>query len=203
MPRDTPAPLTAMQKVQLASARQKLKLDTAKARQVEEVVSASDIKLNQFGRPIVGYEDMPELEEADAALFHIEFERLACPHAAVAKYRPGYGPKSQTRKHAKDCWYFYETGVELLFALCTAGAADGPAPEVLDLISTDKFKARDAMEGLVRFLMLEHAAKKDAAPLRGTTVEKLKVKSDIELAEIRESLDRRFEAKGTRTWEHI
>ena len=77
MPRDTPAPLTAMQKVQLASACQKLKLDTAKARQVEEVeefeefeefVSASDIKLNQFGRAIVGYEDMPELEEADAEL---------------------------------------------------------------------------------------------------------------------------------------
>lgn len=45
MPRDTPAPLTAMQKVQLASARQKLKLDTARARQVEEIAKDHDVRI--------------------------------------------------------------------------------------------------------------------------------------------------------------
>lgn len=71
MPRDTPAALTAMQKVQLASARQRLKIDSAKARAVEEVERDADVKLNRFGRPIAAYEDMPELEESDKTLLRL------------------------------------------------------------------------------------------------------------------------------------
>ena len=62
MPRDTPTVQTVMQKIQLQSARERLKLDAARARQVEEIARDSDIKFNQFGRPIVAYEDMPELQ---------------------------------------------------------------------------------------------------------------------------------------------
>lgn len=197
MPRDTPAPLTAMQKVQLASARQKLKLDTAKARQVEEIVSASDIKLNQFGHPIVRYEDMPELDAGDMDILTLEFERLACPHWAVAKYRPGFGPKNNLRKLSRDSWYFYETGRDILFAVAEA-VRSGRMPDLLDDLSVDRIDISDAMSGLMAFLLLETEAKKEAALLHRTTVEKLDAKNTAELAEIRKSLDKRFEAMSKR-----
>lgn len=192
MPRDTPPPLTAMQKIQLASARQKLRIDTAKAKEIEDFVDP-DIKLNQFGRPIVSYAEMPELEEADQALLDIEFERLACPHWAVAKYRPGFGPKNETRKLSRDSWYFYETGQTILRAVLKAAVED-TIPDFMEKLSDETFDMDKALGSLVVYLEVEDAAKTEAAILHRTTVEKMDRKNKVELAEIRKSLEARYEA---------
>ena len=193
MPRDTPTVQTAMQKIQLQSARERLKLDAARARQVEEIARDSDIKLNQFGRPIVAYEDMPELQESDKVLQTIEFERLACPHWAVAKYRPGFGPKNELRKLSRDSWYFYETGQAILRAMVLA-VTDGRMPDLFEQLSTEELNVDDAVTGLTVYLALEDEAKMEAAILHRTTVEKLDGKNKIELAEIRKSLIKRYAA---------
>lgn len=193
-------PASKLQRLQLASARQKLKLDTAKARQVEEVVSASDIKLNQFGRPIVSYEDMPELEKSDNVLLHIEFERLACPHWAVAKYRPGFGPKNDLRKLSRDSWYFYETGQAILRALVGAVISD-KIPDLLEQLSSPTLDMHHAINGLVAYLELENEAKYEAAILHRTTIEKMGIKDANELADIRKSLDTRYAAINKRNRE--
>lgn len=189
--------LTAMQKVQLASARQRLKLDTAKAREIEEVVSAKDVKLNQFGRPIVAYEDMPELEEADMKLMTQQFQQLACPHWAVAKYRPGFGPKNDLRKRSRDSWYFYETGRDILYAVAEA-AQSGRMPNLLDDLSTDEIDVKHAMSGLLAYLLLEHDTKVEAAVLHRTTVEKMDLKDKAQLAEIRRDIEKRYAAMAKR-----
>lgn len=185
--------MTAMQKIKLAAARERLKLDAAKARMIEEVASEKDVKLNQFGREIVSYEDMPELNEADQFLLNLEFERLACPHWAVAKYRPGFGPKNDLRKLSRDSWYFYETGQDILRALAKA-ALDETIPDLLEKLSTDSFNVADAYKGLAAYLELEDEAKKAAVILHRTTVEKLDAKNAVELAKIRKSLDVRYDA---------
>lgn len=200
MPRDTPSPLTALQKIQLASARERLKLDAAKARQVEEIASEKDVKRNQFDRTIVAYEDMPELNEADQSLLMIEFERLACPHWAVAKYRPGFGPKNDLRKLSRDSWYFYETGQEILGAVIKA-VIDEKVPDLLKILSTDTLDVEKAFSGLVAYLDLELKAKKEAALLHRTTVEKLDAKNKVELAKIRKDLDARYAACHKRNHE--
>ena len=192
MLRDTPPPLTAMQKIQLASARQKLRIDTAKAKELEEAVDP-DIKLNQFGRPIVAYADMPELEEADQTLLDIEFERLACPHWAVAKYRPGFGPKNETRKLSRDSWYFYDTGQTILRAVLKA-VIDETFPDFLEKLSDETFDMGQALGGLIAYLTLEDDAKMEAAILHRTTVEKMNAKNQVELAEIRKGLEKRYKA---------
>ena len=187
----------ALEKIKLASARQKLKIDTAKAKQVEEIVADKDIKLNQFGRPIVSYEDMPELEPSDMALINIEFERLACPHWAVAKYRPGFGPKNELRKLSRDSWYFYETGRDILHALMLA-VLSGRMPDLFEEISTDEIDVRDAAEGLAAFLELEDEARREAAVLHRTTFEKMNAKSKAERVKIRADIDKRYEAISRR-----
>ena len=193
MPRETPSPMTAIQKLKLASARERLKIDAAKARAVEEIARDQDIKLNQFGRPIIAYADMPEIEEADQVLMQIEFERLACPHWAVAKYRPGFGPKNDLRKLSRDSWYFYNTGQSILKALLGAVIED-KIPDLLAQLSTDTLDMEDAIHGLVAYLALEDEAKKEAVILHRTTVEKLDAKNAVKLAKIRKSLDLRYEA---------
>jgi hypothetical protein len=185
-------PISKLQRLQLASARQKLRIDTAKAKELEESVDP-DVKRNQFGRAIVAYEDMPELQASDRILLHTEFERLACPHWAVAKYRPGFGPKNDLRKLSRDSWYFYETGQAILRALIGA-VIDEKIPDLLDQLSTDNFNVTDAFNGLLAYLELEDAAKKEAVILHRTTVEKLEVKDKAELAKIRKSLDLRYDA---------
>jgi len=197
MPRDTPSPLTALQKIQLASAREKLKIDAARARAVEEEAGPKDVKCNQFGHPIVPFEEMPELEPADMELLSIEFKRLACPHWAVKKYRPGFGPKNELRKLSRDSWYFYETGRDILKAVSDAVLSER-MPDLLKDLSTEGHNVADAMAGLLKFLVLEDDAKQEAAVLHRTTVEKLDAKNAAELAEIRKSLDKRFDAISKR-----
>ncbi len=187
------APLTAMQKVQLAAAKERLKIDAAKARAVAEVERDSEAKLNQFGREIVSYEDMPELDESDQALLHLEFERIACPHWAVAKYRPGFGPKNKLRKLSRDSWYFYETGQTILRAVFIALKEDR-IPNLLEALSSETLDMEEAFNGLSAYLMLEDEAKMEAAVLHRTTVEKLDAKNKVELAKIRKDLDARFSA---------
>ena len=189
-----------MQKIQLQSARERLKIDAAKARMIEDTASDSDVKLNQFGRPIVSYEDMPELNEADKVLLNIEFERLACPHWAVAKYRPGFGPKNELRKRSRDSWYFYETGQAILRQLVWAVMNDD-IPDLLEKLSTPDLNVADAFAGLLKYLELEDAAKKEAVMLHRTTVEKLEIKDKAELAKIRKDLDQRYDAIHKRNGE--
>jgi len=140
-------PTSKLQQLKIASARERLKIDAARARQVEEDVDGKDVKRNQFGHPIVPYEEMPELEPADMALLNIEFERLACPHWAVAKYRPGFGPKNELRKLSRDSWYFYETGRDILYCVAEA-VRSGRMPDLLEELSTDRHNVKDAMSGL-------------------------------------------------------
>ena len=194
------APLTAMQKVQLAAAKERLKIDAAKARAVEETARKSDAIVNQFGREIVAYEDMPELREEDRYLVDIEFEPLACPHWAVAKYRPGFGPKNELRKLSRDSWYFYETGQKILRAVLRA-LMDAETPELYEQLSGDTFNMAEAYAGLAHYLANEDEAKKEAAVLHRTTVEKLDAKNEEELLKIRKSLDQRYEAISKRNRE--
>lgn len=192
MPRDTgSSPLTAMQKIQLAAARERLKIDAARARMMEETASESDVEVNQFGRAIVSYEDMPELNEADRALLNLEFQRLACPHWAVETYRPGFGPKDELRKLSRNSWYFYETGQALLRALVRA-VSENRIPDLFEKLSSDDFNAVQAMAGLVEYIELEDAAKTEAAIALQTTVETMAAKDKAELAEIRKDLDARY-----------
>lgn len=190
-------PISKLEKLKLASARERLKIDAARARQVEEVAAASDVKLNQFGRPIVRYEDMPELDAGDMRLLNTEFERLACPHWAVAKYRPGFGPKNELRKLSRDSWYFYETGRDILYAVMEA-VRSGRMPHLLDELSVDGIDVRHNMEGLMAYLLLETDAKREAAVLHRTTVEKMENKDKEALGKIRKDIDKRFDAMSKR-----
>ena len=192
--------LTKLERLKLAAARERLKLDAAKARMIEEDASDKDVTLNQFGRPIVAYEDMPELNEADQFMLNVEFERLACPHWAVAKYRPGFGPKNELRKLSRDSWYFYETGQQILGALLRVLAED-TFPDLLKALSTDTLDMDKEFMGLVAYLELESEAKKEAVILHRTTVEKLDAKNKIELAKIRKDLDARYAACHRRNHE--
>jgi len=56
--------------------KERLKIDAAKARAVAEIERDSEAKLNQFGREIVAYEDMPELREEDQYLLALMEERI-------------------------------------------------------------------------------------------------------------------------------
>lgn len=192
-------PISKLQRLQLASARQKLRIDTAKAKELEESVDP-DVKRNQFGRPIVSYAEMPELEAADQVLLDLEFERLACPHWAVKKYRTGFGPKNDLRKLSRDSWYFYETGQAILQSLLRV-IMDDDIPDLLDRLSTETLDMNDAIDGLCAYLELEHEAKREAVILHRTTVEKLEVKDKAELAKIRKSLDLRYDAIHKRNHE--
>ena len=190
-------PTSKLQQLKIASARERLKIDAARARQVEEDVDGKDVKRNQFGHPIVPYEEMPELEPADMALLNIEFERLACPHWAVAKYRPGFGPKNELRKLSRDSWYFYETGRDILYCVAEA-VRSGRMPDLLEELSTDRHNVKDAMSGLLKFLLLEEDAIREAAILHRTTEAKLDAKNKVERAEIRKELDKRYAAMSKR-----
>ena len=70
----------------------------------------------------------------------------------------------------------------------------GNSKKLLEQLSTDSFNMVHAFEGLAHYLANEDEAKKAAAILHRTTVEKLDAKNEIELAKIRKSLDARYEA---------
>jgi len=182
-----------LQQLKLAAARERLKIDAAKARMMVEEASESDGEVNQFGRPIVAYEDMPELNEADRALLNLEFQRLACPHWAVETYRPGFGPKDELQKLSRDSWYYYETGQEILRQVVRA-VMNKDIPDFLENLSTPDFSVVNAFAGLIKYLELEDAAKKEAAILHQTTIEEMAIKDKAELAEIRKDLDERYDA---------
>jgi len=181
-------PHSKIQKLQLQSAREKLRLDAARARKAE-ADAPNPFEAGPNGRPVVSYADMPELRETDMADIAAQFERMACPHAAVATYRPGYEPKHLSEDMAKDCWWFYEMGVAILAAL--GGAAEGPnGAQIMELISTPEFNLQDHMDALDRFLTLEIETNMKAAIDRA--------EKDRELAEITAEIEKRFFERTTR-----
>ena len=126
-------------------------------------------------------------------MVNLEFERLACPHWAVAKYRPGFGPKNDMRKLSRDSWYFYETGQKILRAVLRA-LVEAETPELYEQLSGEGFNMADAYVGLSHYLANEDEAKKEAVILHRTTVEKLDIKDKAELAKIRKDIDARYSA---------
>ena len=71
-------------------------------------------------------------------------------------------------------------------------------PDLLEEISTDRHDVKDAMSGLLKFLLLEEDAIREAAILHRTTEAKLDAKNKVELAEIRKELDKRYAAMSKR-----
>ena len=190
------AQLKALHRIQIASARQKLKLDTARAQKAIAEAPSAKGRVNQFGRPIVKYEDMPELDEGDLHLLEAQFHRLACPHVAVQTYRPGFEHRGYSEAHARDCWWFYDKGVKVLKA---------PALAILDdKIQLEQFARDDdksktvnisqALAEMSLFLKLEREAEIQAATEAALTTEAFRAKNKAELAEIEAGLRARFTA---------
>ena len=113
------------------------------------------------------------------------------------KISAGLWSKNDTRKLSRDSWYFYETGQAILRALLGAVTSD-TIPDLLKQLSTPRFDMIDAFKGLVAYMMLEDEAKYEAAILHRTTLEKMEAKDTTELADIRKSLDKRYEAMSKR-----
>ena len=195
MPRDVPAAqLKALHRIQIASARQKLKLDTARAQKTIADAPKEEGRVNQFGRPIVKYEDMPELDEGDLALVEAKFHRLACPHVAVQTYRPGFEDRGYSEAHARDCWWFYDTGVEVLKALALAIMDDKIQPEQFarDDDTSETINISQALAEMTLFLKMEREAELQAAVEAALNAEDFRAKNKAELAEIEASLRARF-----------
>ena len=92
MPRDYPsAQMQALQKIKIASMREKLKLDKAKARKAEADAPSEEV-LGPNGRPRVRYKDMPELHPDDEG-------------------------RGFSEDRARESWWFYDQGLSILFAL--------------------------------------------------------------------------------------
>ena len=184
----------ALQKIQIASARQKLKLDTARAQKAIADAPSETGRVNQFGRPIVKYEDMPELDEGDLVLLKAQFHRLACPHVAVLQYRPGFEDRGYSEAHARDCWWFYNKGVQVLKALALAILDDKIQVEQFDR-DDDKpetINISQALSEMSLFLKLEREAEIQAAVEAALTAEEFRAKNKAELTEIETGLRARF-----------
>ena len=191
MPRDYPsAQMQALQKIKIASMREKLKLDKAKARKAEADAPSEEV-LGPNGRPRVRYKDMPELDPRDEDYLVSKFNSMACPHAAVLTYRPGYEGRGFSEDRARESWWFYDQGLSILFALqevlrgpqrdaLVAGFAD----KDLDILST--YARMNA------FLLFNDAAKTRAAEGRAMSLEASNAVAAEEVNEIWEGLKRKF-----------
>ena len=186
----------ALQKIQIASARQKLKLDTARAKKAIAEAPKEKGRVNQFDRPIVKYEDMPELDEGDLAFLEAKFHRLACPHVAVLKYRPGFEDRGYSEAHARDCWWFYNKGVKVLKALAIAMIDGKIQVEQFagDEENSETINISQALAEMTLFLKLEREAEIQAATEAALSAEEFSAKNKAELAEIEASLHTRFTA---------
>ena len=81
--------------------RERLKLGSARARQAE-ANAPLPLDIGPNGRPVVRYADMPDLDASDMSDIVEKFEMLACPHAAVLEYRPGYESRNYSKAQAQD-----------------------------------------------------------------------------------------------------
>jgi len=155
----------ALQKIQIASMREKLKLDKAKARQAE-ADAPSEAVLGPNGRPRVRYKDMPELDPSDEVYLEAQFNRLACPHAAVLEYRPGFNIQNYEAAKAREYWWFYSQGVVILRAL--GAACLGEHKETLAAIfAEEQVPIQDELTKLTAFLVRERYGETQAALERG------------------------------------
>jgi hypothetical protein len=171
----------------LKSAQEKLRFEAAKARKAE--ADAPDrVSVNQYGRPIVNYADQPVLRDEDMEDIAFEFEQKACPHAAVAEYRPGFGNRFDT-KHARDHWWFYMRGVSILAALSDA------SDDILDQISTPTLDVRHLKAEMHKFTQMELRASLEAARAREISRRELEDVQEAELREIEAEISARFTAR--------
>lgn len=178
------------------SAREKLRLDAARARKAE-ADSPSAVEVNQFGRPIVAYADQPALRESDLEDINFEFERMACPHAAVVEYRPGFGSRWCKSKHLRDHWWYYNRGTSILGAL-----SDAP-DEILEQISTPQLNVLALREEMRKYIHMEMMASLEAARDREISLRELTDIEEAELAEIEAEIGQRFRARILAKSEHM
>jgi len=180
----------ALQKIQIASMREKLKLDKAKARKA--VADApSEETLGPNGRPRVRYKDMPELDPRDEDQLIDQFNRMACPHMAVLKYRPGYEGRGFSEDRARECWWFYDQGVSILSAL--QEVLTGPHREALVAGFAEKdLDILGAFAKMNAFLIFNDAAKTRAAEGREMSLEASTAIEAEEVNDIWEGLKRKF-----------
>lgn len=171
----------------LKSAQEKLRFNAAKARQAEADAPAP-VEVNQYGRPIVDYADQPALRESDMRDMMFEFERKACPHAAVETYRPGFRD-SYDAKQARDHWWFYNRGASILAAL-----ADAPI-EILQQLSTPTLDVAALLGEMSKFTQMEMRASLEAARDREISLRDLETVEAEELAEIEAEIGQRFLAR--------
>ena len=170
--------------------REKLKLDKAKARKAE-ADAPSEAVLGPNGRPRVRYKDMPELDPRDEDQLIDEFNRMACPHAAVLKYRPGYEGRGFSEDRARECWWFYDQGVSILFAL--QEVLSGPQRDALVAGFAEKgFDILSAFAKMNAFLIFNDAAKTRAAEGREMSLEASNAVAAEEVNETWEGLKRKF-----------
>ena len=191
MPRDYPsAQMQALQRIKIASMREKLKLDSARARKAMADAPSEEV-LGPNGRPRVRYKDMPELHPDDEDQLVDKFNRMACPHAAVLKYRPGYEGRGFSEDHARECWWFYDQGVSILLAL--QEVLGGPQRDAL----VEGFAGTDldilgAYAKMNAFLIFDNAAKTRAADRREMSLEASNAATQAEVDEIWDALKRKF-----------
>lgn len=178
----------ALQKIKIASMREKLKLDKAKARQAEADAPSEEV-LGPNGRPRVRYEDMPELHPDDENTLDDEFNRIACPHMAVQTYRPGYEGRGFSENHARECWWFYDQGVAILFALQMV--LSGPQRDMLvESFSEQDIDILGISAKMNAFLIFNDAAKTRAAEGREMSLEASNAVTQAEVDDIWEDLKR-------------
>jgi hypothetical protein len=187
---------SALQRIQIASMREKLKLDKAKARQAE-ADAPLDGTLGPNGRPRVRYEDMPELHPDDEDRLTAKFNRLACPHAAVLQYRDQYSDREWTREHADELWWFQTKGLSILSAL--QFMLNGPHKDALEAAFADEAPdIRRAFAELNMYLIFTKDAELQAAKARGIDLEASKARDREEKAKIWEGLKEKFIAYASK-----
>ena len=180
----------ALQKIKIASMREKLKLDKAKARQAE-ADAPSEAVLGPNGRPRVRYKDMPELDPRDEDQLVDEFNRMACPHMAVLKYRAGYEGRGFSEDRARECWWFYDQGVSILCALQVVLSSPQREALVAGFAEAD-LDILGAFAKMNAFLLFNDAAKTRAAEGRAMSLEASNAITQSEVDEIWEDLKRKF-----------
>ena len=191
MPRDYPsAQMQALQKIKIASMREKLKLDKAKARKAEADAPSEEV-LGPNGRPRVRYKDMPELHPDDEDYLVSKFNSMACPHAAVLTYRPGYEGRGFSEDRARESWWFYDQGVSILCALQVVLSSPQREALVAGFAEAD-LDILGAFARMNAFLLFNDAAKTRAAEGREMSLEASNAVAAEEVNEIWEGLKRKF-----------
>ena len=95
-------------------ASQSVKMETTDVKSAGEAIRKLQERLQVTN---IQFQPTPSTRSAVEDQLINEFNRMACPHAAVLKYRPGYEGRGFSEDRARECWWFYDQGVSILFAL--------------------------------------------------------------------------------------